>query len=429
MAYEWRIGLRYLRAGRQSRFVSLVTWISVGGVAVGVMALIVVIGVMSGFERELRNKILGAQSHVIVLQYGGRGMADHRQVIGRVERVKGVVSASPFIYNQVMLTSRDGVSGTVVRGVDPALEGRVTEIEKNMRAGSLRALADYRPPPRSGGDAEGAPPRAAIILGKELARSLGVGEGDDVTMVSPLGTMTPAGLIPRARRFRVVGVFESGFYQYDSGLSLITLAEAQRFFDLPGRVTGVEVRVRDIFRADRVAEAIRGELGFPYFTRSWKEMNRNLFSALRLEKVTMFVILVLIILVAAFNIVGSLVMVVMEKAKDIAILKSMGATNGGIMKVFMVEGVMVGLVGTALGTLGGLGVAWRLDAIEGFVERNFGLDILPPSVYYIDRLPVQINALDVTWIILVAFFLCTVATTYPAWRASRVDPVEVLRHG
>ena len=421
MGFEWRVGLRYLRSKRKTGFISFSTWLSALGVMVGVMALVVVIGVMSGFERELRTKILGANAHLVVLHQGRDGLKEYREVVESVKSVPQVVSAAPFIFSQVMLTSEDNVAGVVIRGVDPFLEGKVTNLGVNMSRGKLEDLS------KRFIDANGAS-LGGIAIGSELSRTLGVGYGGEVTVVSPLGQATAIGIVPRAKKFQVAGIFDSGLFEYDNGLAFISLSDAQDFFQLGDTVTGVEVKVDDIYKVREIGEGIQGKLGLPFWTRDWMSLNRNLFAALKLEKVTMFVILILIILVAAFNIVGSMVMMVMEKSRDIAILKSMGATNRAIMRLFMLDGLIIGALGTALGLASGLALATYLEAIETFVETQFGLEILPPSVYYIDKLPVEIHRVDVAVISLTAILLSILATLYPAWKASRVDPVEALRY-
>src|SRR6266542_3272673 len=330
LPYEWALSLRYLKAKRQQIFISLITWISVGGVAVGVMALIVVLAVMSGFEEHLKNKILGANAHIVVLQLGSQRLEHYEQVLARVRRADHVVAVTPFIYSQVMLSSRSSVMGVVVRGVDPEREQSVTDLVKNVREGGLERLREEVA--RTADTEEDIPHPPGIVIGRELAKNLNVFLGDEVTMVSPLGTMTPAGMMPKYRRFEVVAIFDSGMFEYDTTLAFISLPTAQRFFNLGDAVTGLQVKVNEVDRAPQVAQALRHELGLPYWTRDWTEMNRNLFAALRVEKVTMFVILVLIVLVAAFNIVSTLIMKVMEKRRDIAILKALGATKQGIMK-------------------------------------------------------------------------------------------------
>jgi len=397
--------------------VSLRTVLSVLGIALGVTALIDVVGVMTGFERELRTKILGTQSHVLVTETGASSMAQWSRVLAAVKKAPEVVAASPFVYGQAMLSANGNVTGAVVRGVKPAQEIDVTDIDKNMRTGSLARLGE------TGG------PLPGVVIGAVLASSLGVRSGEKVTLISPVPAVTPMGLLPRSKSFRIVGIFRSGFYQYDSGLAFIEMGQAQKFFGLGKGVTGVHLKVEDIFRAERVARGLQKSLPFPYWVRSWQVMNRNLFSALKTEKTTMTIILFLLVIIAAFNIIGSLVMVVMEKGREIAILKSMGATWEIILRIFLIQGAAMGLAGSVLGTLGGLVLGWNLHHVEDFLEKYLGLDILPASIYHIDRLPVFMTVSDVTTMAVGAFIISLIATIYPAWRASRIDPVEVLRYG
>ena len=421
MSYELFISLRHLRARRQQKFISLITWISVGGVAVGVMALIIVIAVMSGFGKDLRDKILGANSHIVVTNFTGGGISAYESVVKKVLSAEGVAAASPFILNQVMLSHRDRVSGVVVRGVDPDRASDVTDLGKNMVEGEVSDLVARKKSGKGGA-------RDGIILGKELARSLGVAPGEVVTMVSPVVRMTPLGLIPRIKVFRVSGLFDSGMYEYDSGLSFISLTAAQKFFALKEKATGVEIRIHDIDRANVVAEAIQDKLGFPYHARDWMSMNRNLFSALRMEKITMFIILILIILVAAFNIISTLFMVVMEKNKDIAILKAMGATRRSIVKIFSLQGLIIGVAGTFMGLIGGFTIVPNLNEIVAFLETIFNIDIFPKDVYYLSKLPSEIQYMDSFVIVVFSICICFIASLYPAWRAGRLDPVEGLRY-
>ena len=361
MSYELFVGLRYLKAKRKQTFVSLITLISIAGVMVGVTALIVVLAVMNGFKEDLREKILGVTSHVVISRFDGT-IPEYQQLRAKVEGIPGVSAATPFIYTQVMLSTRQAISGAVMRGIEPETAAKVINLSKSLKTGSLKDLkaAD------NGGNEISAP---GIILGNELARSLGVVRGDLVTVISPFGRLTPLGRVPRSQTFRLVGVFDSGMYEYDSTLAYVSLQAAQRFLGLGDRVTGIEIRVDDVYRADRVAKAIGGALGgYPYWIRDWMRMNRNLFSALKLEKIAMFIILTLIILVAAFNIIGALIMVVLEKNRDIAILKSMGATRRSIMKIFMIEGAVIGIVGTLLGLTGGF-VLCKLLATYQFSKR------------------------------------------------------------
>jgi lipoprotein-releasing system permease protein len=415
MKYEWFIGLRYLKAKRKQTFISIITIISIVGVAVGVLTLIVVLAVMSGFEKTLKEKILGTQAHLVVLKASQQGMDHYGELIKEVEQVKGVVSATPFIYTEVMLSSESNVTGGVIKGIDPDRVGKVTELVHNMKAGRLQ-------------DLKGESDSPGIILGVELAKQLGVSINDPIQVISPLGTITPMGMMPKMKRFRVVGIFHSGMYDFDSKFAYISIDSAQKFLNMDSRVTGIEVKSNNIYQVKEIGKEIRRKLGFPFWTKDWMEMNRNLFSALKLEKIAMFILLVLIVLVAAFNIISTLIMVVMEKNKDIAILKSMGASSTGILKIFIIEGGIIGVVGTALGTIVGLGMAFNLDKIVAFLENLFGFRILSPDVYYIEKFPSQVNPLDIALIVMTAILISLLATLYPSWRASKLDPAEALRY-
>jgi lipoprotein-releasing system permease protein len=328
-------------------------------------------------------------------------------VLDRVRQTQGVAAATPFVYSQVMLRTASGASGAVLRGIDPDSAGRVIRnIEPEVLAAMGRSTDDAAP---------------AIVLGKELARSLGVVRGDSLYVISPRGFLSPTGHVPAMKRFTVAGVFASGMYEYDGSLAYVPLSAAQRLLRLDGAVTGIEIRLDDIYSADRIGKAISGQLGFPYWTRDWMQMNRNLFSALKLEKTVMFIILVLIVLVAAFNIASTLIMMVMEKTKDIAIMKAMGATNRSIRRIFVFNGMIIGAVGTVLGVCLGFLACFLLDRYK-FIE-------LPGDVYYITTLPVRLETLDVVLIAAAALVICFLATLYPARQASRMDPVEAIRYG
>ncbi|MZG53098.1 MAG: lipoprotein-releasing ABC transporter permease subunit [Nitrospinae bacterium] len=421
MSFELFVSLRHLKAKRAQKFISLNTWISIGGVALGVMALIVVIAVMSGFGKDLRDKILGTNSHIVVTNITRAGMEGYESILKKVMQADGVKAAAPFILNQVMLTFGGNSTGVVVRGVDPNREGMVSDLEKNMIRGEIGMLN------RSKNITSG-PRRDNIILGKELAHKLGVQMGDAVSMVSPATRLTPMGLVPKIKLFKVVGMFESGMFEYDSSLSFISIQSAQKFFAMKEKVSGIEIRVDDIDNAGIIAETLQENLGFPYYVRDWMRMNKNLFSALRLEKIVMFIILILIILVAAFNIVSTLFMVVMEKTKEIAILKSMGASRTSIMKIFSFQGLIIGITGTLVGCIGGFTVVPNLNEIVGFIEYLFGITAFPSDVYYLDKLPSEIQYLDSFLIEVFSIAICFLASLYPAWRASRMDPVDGLRY-
>ncbi len=422
MSYELFIGLRYLRAKRKQTFISIVTLISIIGIMVGVTALIVVLSVMTGFEETLREKILGLNAHVVVLGFGSSlHSPDH--VMEEVLQIEGVTGASPFTYNQAMLSGSGGALGAVIRGLDHETMGTVTILPKRITEGSLDGLkVGFDDKQAIGGKLPG------IVIGSELSKSIGAGEGDTVNLISPLGTMTPTGPVPRMTRFRVSGIFEFGMYEYDSTMAFISLENAQKFFRLGDLVTGVEVKIDDIYGAEKTSALIEERLGGDYWTRTWMEMNKNLFSALKLEKAAMMIILTLIILVAALNIISTLTMLVMEKNKEIAILKSLGATGAGVMKIFMIEGLIIGFVGTFLGTVIGVAAAANLESIVAFIERLFNFTLLPPSVYYIDKMPSKVEPMTVAIIVAISLSISFLATVYPSWQASRLNPVEGLRY-
>jgi lipoprotein-releasing system permease protein len=411
MPFEFFIGSRYLRAKQKQSFISLITLLSIAGVTVGVLALIVVIAVMTGFESDMKSRILGVESHVVVMRHGG-SFSDYRNVISRIKATDGVLAATPFIYSQVMIRSAAGVSGAVLRGVDPETVGSVV---KFFSAEDLARLAAETAGSRDNRVAPG------IIIGKELAKNLGVTAGDTIAMISPRGMLSPIGHMPAMKQFKIKGLFESGMYEFDNSLVYVHLKTAQKIMRMADTVTGIEVRVDDIYRAGEIRKDLARDLGFPYWIRDWMSMNRNLFSALKLEKTAMFIILALIVLVAAFNIASSLIMMVMEKTKDIAILKAMGATDQSIRRIFIYKGMAIGVVGTILGVTGGIILCILLSHYK-FIE-------LPGDVYYITTLPVVLRLVDVAAIAVSALVICFLATLYPARQASRLDPVEAIRYG
>lgn len=411
MRFEYFIGRRYLRARQRQAFISLITLLSITGVAVGVMALIVVIAVMAGFESDLKSRILGVESHIVIMKQGER-FEDYSRITDVVEKIPGVVATTPFIMTQVMIRSASGLSGAVVRGISPDTVGRVI---KNFNVDDLMRLDG------SSSDAQSASGLPGIILGKELARSLGVYQDDLVHIISPRGAITPAGIMPSMKRFKVVGRFESGMYEYDGSLAYIHLRDAQKLTNLEESVTGIEVRIEDIYQAASISKTISRTLGYPYWTKDWMQMNRNLFSALKLEKTVMFIILALIILVAAFNIASTLIMMVMEKTRDIAILKTMGATDSSIRKIFVFKGMAIGALGTFIGVSLGVILCKLLEHYQ-FIE-------LPGDVYYLSKLPVLLNVMDIGVIAGSSMVICFLSTLYPARQASRLNPVEAICYG
>jgi len=417
MSFEFFVSLRYLRSKRKHAFISINTLISMGGVMLGVMAMMVVLAVMTGFGTDIKSRILGMNAHLRVLSRTGK-LEAYGTIVRRIEEVPGVAAAAPFIHSQVMLRGGSLVSGAVLKGIDPERAGRVLSLEKNMKQNDLRALTS----PGLTGSAEEKTPLPGIILGKELAGQLVVSPGEDVYAISPAGgSLTPGGArVPYMKRFRIVALFESGMYDYDASFAYVSIESAQNLLRLGDAVHGIEVNTNDIYTVRETADDIIAKLGPGYWTQDWMQMNKNFFSALKLEKTVMFIILVLIILVAAFNIVSTLIMLVMEKTKDIAILKSMGATAKSIMKIFVIEGLIIGILGTTFGLMGGGVLCFLLKRYE-FVK-------LPSDVYYISTLPVNVQVLDVILVAACAIAISFLATLYPSYQASRLEPVAAIRY-
>lgn len=415
--FELKIGLRYLKAKRKSTFISIITFISTAGVTLGVMALIVVLAVMTGFERDLKEKILGTNAHLVVIR-SGAPMEGYRAVMERLTRLPGVRAATPFIYNQVMLSTGRYVSGVVLRGIDPASDRKVTRLSRAIVQGSIDSLT-------AGPDAAGEP---GILIGRELARHLNLSLGDRVNVVSPTGTITPLGMMPKLKPFRVTGIFNTGMFEYDSTLAYVSIAQAQTFFDLGDTVTGIQLKVDDVYATTELAQRINREYGPELYARDWMQMNRNILFALKTEKVVMFIILTLIVLVAAFGIASTLFMVVMEKTRDIAILKTMGARSGSIMKIFVFEGLIIGVVGTILGVFSGLLISFNLEPIIDVIQKITGKNFFSKEIYYLDHFPSHVVMSDVVTISVTAILISFVATLYPAWQASRMLPAEALRY-
>lgn len=404
--FEWFVSLRYLRAKRKQKFISLITLISILGVAVGVLALIVVLSVWTGFTEGLRDQIIGVNAHALVQRFGS-AISDAEDVTAKIEAVDGVVATTPYIYGQALISSASQSTGVVLRGIDPASAMRVLSIGQKMQAGQLTDLDKPLDVP-------------GIVLGRDMARQLQVGVGDRVRLMSPNGPLSPMGVLPKIRTCVVVGVFHTGMSEYDSTMGYISLETARSLTDLRRGVHGIEIRVRDIDQADRTAAAVQQALGQTYSVRDWMRINQNMFAALKLEKTGIFIALNLIILVAALNIISALTMVVMEKTRDIAILKSMGATTRSIMHIFLYQGMIIGLSGTVFGLAGGLGLCALL--------KRYKIIELPPDVYPMSTMPIKVVPFDVGVITLSALVITLAATLYPSWKASRVRPAEALSY-
>ena len=407
MSFELFIAIRYLKAKRKEGFISLVTFLSIAGVAVGVMALVVVIAVMSGAENSFRDKILGLEPHLLVMNYAGQ-FDNYQKTIEKVQTIKHVDNVSPILFSQIMVRSASSFTGAMLRGIDP--ESKVKLIkgfspEKLQTALKAQGLNNQYP---------------GVILGKQLASSLGVAKGSKIILMSPAGIISPMGHIPSMSRFQVTGIFESGMYEYDSALMYINITEAQKITGMKNGISAIGVWVDDIFSVDILKKKILSILDYKFYARDWMDINKSLFSALKLEKTAMFIILTLIIFVAAFNIASALMMMVMEKTRDIAALKAMGATDKIIRKIFIIKGMIIGTIGTLVGTISGVIICFLLKKYE-FIHL--------PEAYPFRTLPVELNFLDIIVIALSALFICFISTIYPSNKASKMDPVEALRYG
>jgi lipoprotein-releasing system permease protein len=413
--YEFILGWRYTRAGRATRrngFISFISGVSMLGISLGVAALIIVLSVMNGFQKEVRDRMLGVLSHIEVFAPNGAAMADPALTLREAQANPHVVGAAPFVAAQGLLARGEDMKGVLVRGIDPALEPAVTNLAADLAQTVLPQLQ---------------PGGFGVVLGGALAQSLGVRVGDAVTLIAPSGQVTPAGVVPRLKQMTVVGLFDSGHYEYDSTLAFLHLDDAARIFRLEGP-TGIRLKIRDLHAAREVAIELAGSLSGDLLVRDWTRQNRTWFAAVQLEKRMMFIILTLIVAVAAFNLVSTLVMTVTDKRADIAILRTLGASPSSIMAVFVVQGAMVGVIGTLVGLLLGLGVAFNIDSIVPALERLLGASFLPQDIYLISRMPSDPQQSDIVPIALISLVLAFVATLYPSWRASRVNPAEALRY-
>lgn len=406
------IGLRYTRAKRRNHFISFISLTSMFGVALGVAALITVLSVMNGFEKELRERILGMTSHAFITG-NGSPLTDWKNLQSQIQHQPHLLDSAPFVEGQAMLSQGNRVRGTLIRGIDPKLEPRVSTIHENIIQGHFNNL-------KPGG--------FGIILGHDLARAMGVRTGDKITLITPHVSPTPAGVIPRLKRLNVVGIFEIGMYEYDSALAIMNIEDAAKLFRIPNQVTGLRLKLDDVFQAPRITHNIMKTLSTEYRAVDWTYQHANFFRALKTEKTVMFVILLLIVAVAAFNIVSTLIMMVTDKQSDIAILKTLGMTPRDIMAIFMVQGVLIGILGTILGIIGGVSLALNIANIIASLEAFLGYQFLPADVYYISNLPSDLHWNDVTTIGLTAFALSLISTIYPSWKAAQTQPAEALRY-
>jgi lipoprotein-releasing system permease protein len=410
--YELFIGLRYSRAKRRNHFVSVISLTSIVGMALGITVLISVMSVMNGFQKEIRERILGVVSHVQISGISSR-LDDWRKVAEEAKKHPQVVAAAPYISEQALLSFEQSVKGTAVRGILPEYENQVVDLDRHMKSGQLASLR---------------PGEFGIVLGVDLARALGVMVGDKLLLIAPQGQVTPAGILPRLKQFTVVGIFDVGHYEYDAGLALIHLEDAQKLYRMDHQVSGVRLRLKDLYQAPQVARELASMLSVDAYVSDWTRINANFYRAVQIEKRMMFFVVILIVAVAAFNIVSTLVMAVTDKQSEIAILRTLGASPGSIMKIFIVQGTLIGVIGTLLGLAGGIALALNIDVVVPFIEHLIGVKFLAKDVYYISELPSEVQFMDVAVIAVVSFALCLLATLYPSWRAARVNPAEALRY-
>jgi lipoprotein-releasing system permease protein len=410
--YELFIGLRYSRAKRRNHFVSVISLTSIVGMALGITVLISVMSVMNGFQKEIRERILGVVSHVQISGISSR-LDDWRKVAEEAKKHPQVVAAAPYISEQALLSFEQSVKGTAVRGILPEYENQVVDLDRHMKSGQLASLR---------------PGEFGIVLGVDLARALGVMVGDKLLLIAPQGQVTPAGILPRLKQFTVVGIFDVGHYEYDAGLALIHLEDAQKLYRMDHQVSGVRLRLKDLYQAPQVARELASMLSVDAYVSDWTRINANFYRAVQIEKRMMFFVVILIVAVAAFNIVSTLVMAVTDKQSEIAILRTLGAPPGSIMKIFIVQGTLIGVIGTLLGLAGGIALALNIDVVVPFIEHLIGVKFLAKDVYYISELPSEVQFADVAVIAVVSFALCLLATLYPSWRAARVNPAEALRY-
>lgn len=413
--YELLIGWRYTRAGRATRrngFISFISGVSMLGIALGVAALIIVLSVMNGFQKEVRDRMLGVVSHIEVYAAGGQALVNVQRTLDEVRANPQVVGAAPFIAAQALLARGEDMKGVLVRGIDPAIEHEVTDLASGEQAAVLKQLVS--------GD-------FGVVLGAELARSLGVGTGDKVTLVAPSGQVTPAGVVPRLKQMTVMGTFDSGHYEYDSAMAFTHWEDAAKVFRLEGP-SGVRLKLQDLHQAREVATVLSRSLTGDLYIRDWTRQNRTWFAAVQVEKRMMSIFLTLIVVVAAFNLVSTLVMTVTDKRADIAILRTLGASPGSIMGIFVVQGAMVGVIGTVAGLLLGLGIAFNIDVIVPALEQALGASFLPKDIYLISRMPSDPQQADIVPVAIIALVLAFLATLYPSWRAAQVNPAEALRY-
>ncbi|MCI4625834.1 MAG: lipoprotein-releasing ABC transporter permease subunit [Candidatus Magnetoovum sp. WYHC-5] len=403
LPYSFFIALRYLKSRKKHKAISFTTLISMVGVMVGVMALIIVLSVMSGFHEDLQKKILGVSTHVLVFSYEGK-MKSYMDTAKTIKNIDGIKATSPFILGQVMISNNKNAQGAFLRGIIPENEAATTDLSRFIKSGSFKILSES-----SNG----------IVIGKELANNMGLRTGDEINIISPIGEIGPLGLIPKAKKFQIVAIFEIGMYEYDTSLVITSLKGAQDFFGVGDVATGIEVKLDDIYKAPQLRDEIAKTLGGVYYARDWMQMNKNLFAALNLEKLTMFIILTLIVIVASFNIISTLTMNVMEKEREIAILRTMGANSTGILTVFMFQGLLIGLIGTTVGATIGVVISYVID--------NYQIIKLPGDVYYLTYLPAKVKLNDFALVCISAVAISFLSTIYPSYRATKINPVEPLR--